>query len=180
MRRGPHVTREGPARAVWDTPPPPRAAAVGWSGLGDRPASSQAWGLVCPGESPSALGLCPLYVGWGWLYQVASQSVPGLWTVAGPGGEAMETSLTSVLLSREAVTLGRVCPGCRNCCPSTRSPSHTADGSWAVCTVVLRVKWPPLPPGPWLCGACIPPGDLDHPFPSSTSLGGSKLCDFQF
>lgn len=130
--------RGGTSQSGLGHAPPPPAAAVGWSGLGDRPASSQAWGLVCPGESPSALGLCPLYVGWGWLYQVASQSVPGLWTVAGPGGEAMETSLTSVLLSREAVTLGRVCPGCCNCCPSTRSPSHTADGSWAVCTVVLR------------------------------------------
>ena len=34
------------------------------------------------------------------------------------------------------------------------------------------VKWPPLPPGPWLCSARIPPGDLDHPFPSSISLEG--------
>ena len=48
------------------TPPPnPTPAAMGWSGLGDRPASSQAWVLVRPGVSPSALGLCPLYAGWG-------------------------------------------------------------------------------------------------------------------
>lgn len=45
------------------TRPTPTPAAVGWSGLGDRPASSQAWVLVCPGVSPSALGLCPLHRG---------------------------------------------------------------------------------------------------------------------
>ena len=48
----------------------------------------------------------------------------------------METSFTSVL-SREAVTLVRVCPVWRNC-SSAGSPSHTEDGNWAVCTVVLR------------------------------------------
>lgn len=45
--------------------PTPTPAAMGWSGLGDRPASSQAWVLVRPGVSPFALGLCPLYAGWG-------------------------------------------------------------------------------------------------------------------
>ena len=45
--------------------PTPTPAAKGWSGLGDRPASSQAWVLVRPGVSPFALGLCPLYAGWG-------------------------------------------------------------------------------------------------------------------
>lgn len=36
---------------------------------------------------------------------MTSQSVPDSWTVAGPGGEVMEISFTSVLLSQEAVTL---------------------------------------------------------------------------
>lgn len=58
--------RDQPERFGTHTPPPcpaPTPAAVGWNGLGDRPASSQAWVLVCPGVSPSALGLCPLHRG---------------------------------------------------------------------------------------------------------------------
>ena len=58
--------RGGTSQSGLGHAPSPPAAAVGWSGLGDRLTGSQSWGLACPGESPSALGLCPLYVGWGW------------------------------------------------------------------------------------------------------------------
>lgn len=118
------------------TRPPP----LQWDGVGlgtDPPAAKPgAWSALA---SPHLLWVCVLCTLGGagdlrWLHRGSLDC--GLWLVL--GGKAMETSLTSVLLSQEAVTLHRVCLMCRNCCSSARSPSHTADGSWAVCTVVLR------------------------------------------
>ena len=85
MKRGLHVAGEGPARAVWDTPPHPLP--LQWDGVGlgtdSLAANPGAWPALA---SPHLLWVCVLCM-WGgagdlrWLHRASLDC--GLWPVLG-------------------------------------------------------------------------------------------------
>ena len=56
--------RDQPERFGTRLPTPCRCSGMEWAW--GQTHQQPSGGLACAGESPSALGLCPLYVGWGW------------------------------------------------------------------------------------------------------------------